>query len=189
MTKEEWRPIEGYEGLYEVSNLGQVRSLDRFMKGPNGEQRPLKGKLKKPTKNFKGYYTVSLHREGKAVTYTVHRLVAVAFLGQPPEGHVVCHGPKGQQCNEVTNLSWGTYKQNSGPDRHRDGTDARGEKCSTAKLNEMQVCEIRRLLESKSMTQKEIAKIFGVSRGNITHINTRKTWGHLESNKEFNCIS
>jgi len=188
VEKEEWRPIEGYEGLYEVSNLGQVRSLDRFMNGPNGEQRPLKGKLKKPTKNFKGYYIVNLYREGKPATHSVHRLVAIAFLGQPPEGHFVCHGPKGQQCNEVTNLSWGTPQKNQ-KDRFRDGTDSRGEKCNLAKLNETQVREIRRLLESTSMTQKEIAEMFGVSRGNIHNINARKTWGHLESNKEFNCIS
>ena len=184
MTKEEWRPIEGYEGFYEVSNLGQVRSLDRVVEDSRGE-RKLKGKLLKQLQKNAGYYGVGLWKEGKIKQAKVHRLVAIAFLGQPPEGHVVCHGPKGSQCNEITNLSWGTMKQNLGPDRVRDGTDNRGEKSSNAKLNSRQVRVIRRLIESKSMTQEEIGNIFGVTEATIRDIKTRRRWGHLESNEEF----
>jgi len=176
---EEWRPVVGYEGLYEVSSLGQVRSVARVVKRPNGEQRPLKGSLLKPGVHRQGYLFVILFKEGKRKYCTVHRLVAIAFLGQQPEGHVVCHGSKGIKCNEATNLSWGTYKQNSGPDRLRDGTDKRGEKHHNAKLNEMQVRVIRRLLESKSMTQKEIAAIFGVTQSTIGYIKKGKRWQHL----------
>ena len=172
MTKEEWRPIEGYEGLYEVSNFGQVRSL-------------IKGKLLKPTESFNGYYVVNLYLEKKPTTHNVHRLVAVTFLGQPPEGHVVCHGSKGQQCNEVTNLSWGTREKNNGFDKLRDGTDNRGEKNGQTKLTEKQVRVIRRLIESKSMTLKEIGEVFGAARTSISNIKFGRTWGHLESNEEF----
>ena len=59
MTKEEWRPIEGYEGFYEVSNLGQVRSLDRVVEDSRGE-RKLKGKLLKQLQKNAGYYGVGL---------------------------------------------------------------------------------------------------------------------------------
>jgi predicted XRE-type DNA-binding protein len=183
MTKivslEEWRPIEGYEGLYEVSNLGRVRSLDRVVKETRGE-RKYKGKLLKPALHLHGYLRVCLAKEGKKKNHFVHRLVAIAFLGQPPEGYVVCHGPKGQQCNKVTNLSWGTLKQNQGPDRVRDGTDNQGEKCNLAKLNEMQVRVIHRLLESKSMTHAEIAEIFGVKKPTISAIKTGRNWNHLK---------
>lgn len=175
---EEWRPIEGYEGLYEVSNLGRVRSLDRVVKDSRCE-RKCKGKLLKLSPNGRGYLRVVLSKEGKSKQHRIHRLVAIAFLGQPPEGHVVCHGPKGQQCNKITNLYWGTMEQNQGPDRLRDGTDNRGEKSPRAKLNEMQVRVIRRLLESKSMTRKEIADIFDVRPGTIGHIKKGKTWRHL----------
>lgn len=89
------------------------------------------------------------------------------------------------RCNEITNLSWGTMKQNLGPDRVRDGTDNRGEKSSNAKLNSRQVRVIRRLIESKSMTQEEIGNIFGVTEATIRDIKTRRRWGHLESNEEF----
>jgi len=187
MTKivslEEWRPIEGYEGFYEVSNLGRVRSLDRVVKGCPGQQKPIKGRLLKPLLRSHGYLYVCLCKEGKKKNYFIHRLVAVAFLGQPPEGHVVCHGSKGQQCNKVTNLSWGTYKQNSGPDRVRDGTDKRGEKHGLAKLNEMQVRVIRRLIESKTMTNREIGEIFGVSKQCIKHIKSGRSWKHLKPAK------
>jgi predicted XRE-type DNA-binding protein len=72
-----------------------------------------------------------------------------------------------------------------GPDRVRDGTDNRGEKQGGAKLNSRQVRVIRRLLESKSMTQEEIGNIFGVARVTITDIKSGKIWGHLESDEEF----
>ena len=177
MTKEEWRPIEGYEGFYEVSNLGQVRSLDRVVKDSRCK-RIFKGKVLKTSKDINGYHYVDLTKEAKRKKFLLHRLVAVAFLGQPSKGHVVCHGPKGNQCNEVTNLSWGTREKNNGPDKVRDGTDNRGENHGSAKLNKMQVRVIRRLLESKSMTQKEIGDIFGVKQVSISKIKTGKTWRH-----------
>jgi DNA-binding XRE family transcriptional regulator len=186
MTKivslEEWRPIEGHEGFYEVSNLGRVRSLDRVVETSTGKRKH-KGKLLKQARTASGYPIVCLRKEGKQLNQYVHRLVAVAFLGQPPEGHVVCHGPKGQQCNKVTNLSWGTMKKNHGPDKLRDGTDGRGEKNPRAKLNEMQVRVIRRLIESKTMTSREIGEIFGVTRQTITNIKTGRIWKHLKPAK------
>jgi len=176
---EEWRPVVGYEGLYEVSNLGQVRSVDRMVKHSKAHKRFCKGKLLKACLGVRGYFVVVLNKQGKATMFPVHRLVATAFLNQSPEKNVVCHGPKGKLCNEITNLSWGTYKQNNGIDRVRDGTDNRGEKCGTAKLNAMQVRVIHRLLKSKSMTQKEIADIFGVGPQQISRIKTGKRWQHL----------
>jgi hypothetical protein len=176
---EEWRPVVGYEGLYEVSNLGQVRSVDRVIVGSRGCQKPLKGKLLKQYAHPKKIYIkVWLSKEGQKRNWDVHRLVAFAFLGSPPEGHIVCHGPKGRRCNEVANLYWGTYKQNNGPDMLRDGTLQHGEKSNFAKLNEMQVRVIRRLLESKSMTQKEIGDIFGVKQVSISKIKVGMTWRH-----------
>lgn len=186
MTKivslEEWRPIEGYEEFYEVSNLGRVRSLDRVVESSTGKRKH-KGKLLKQARTARGYLIVCLRKEGKQLTQYVHRLVAVAFLGQPPEGYVVCHGPKGQQCNKVTNLSWGTMKKNHGPDKLRDGTDGRGEKHPKAKLNEMQVRVIRRLIESKTMTSREIGEIFGVSRQTVNCIKAGRNWSHLKPAK------
>ena len=79
---EEWRPVVGYEGLYEVSSLGQVRSLDRMVKHSKAEKRFCKGKLLKACLNVRGYFVVVVNKQGKAIQFPVHRLVAVAFLGQ-----------------------------------------------------------------------------------------------------------
>jgi len=176
---EEWRPVVGYEGLYEVSSLGRVRSVDRVVVGSRGCQKPLKGKLLKQHAHPKNIYIkVRLSKEGQDKNWDVHRLVAFAFLGSPPEGHIVCHGPKGRRCNEITNLSWGTREKNNGPDMLRDGTLQHGEKSRFAKLNKMQVKVIRRLLESKTMTQKEIGDIFGVKQVSISKIKVGSTWQH-----------
>lgn len=177
---EEWRPVVGYEGLYEVSSLGQVRSVDCVVVSSDGKKKFLKSKLLKQCKGCsrRAYYIVGLSKEGKTTTQRVHYLVAIAFLGDPPKGHVVCHGPKGSFCNELTNITWGTSQKNSGLDRIRDGTNCPGEKNGRAKLNPMQVRVIRCLLESKTMKQKEIGDIFGVAQTTIGYIKRGESWQH-----------
>ena len=103
---EEWRPIEGYEGLYEVSNLGRVRSLDRFY------YRLHKGKVLSPTKDRYGYLTVTLNCNGKSKTIKIHRLVAQAFLPNPDNLPQVNHKDEDKTNNNVDNLEWCTAKYN-----------------------------------------------------------------------------
>ena len=104
---EEWRPIEGYEGLYEVSNTGQVRSLDRFY------YRLHKGKVLSPTKDRYGYLTVTLNCNGKSKTIKIHRLVAQAFLLNPDNLPQVNHKDEVKTNNNVDNLEWCTAKYNN----------------------------------------------------------------------------
>lgn len=107
-----WKPVEGYEGLYEVSDSGQVRSL------PGGRRL---GKILCAIPRHKsGHLGVNLHKEGKRVTKHVHKLVAAAFIGPCPDGLVVCHGPNGVKDNSVSNLSYGTTRKNAGEDYNRD---------------------------------------------------------------------
>ena len=103
---EEWRPVVGYEGLYEVSNTGQVRSLDRFY------YRLHKGKVLSPTKDRYGYLTVTLNCNGKSKTIKIHRLVAQAFLPNPDNLPQVNHKDEDKTNNNVTNLEWCTAKYN-----------------------------------------------------------------------------
>ena len=119
---EEWRDIAGYEKAYQVSNLGRVRSLDRVVPNGRGSTMRMKGRVLKQT-NCKAhpYQTVTLSVESKHKLGTVHKLVAMAFLGLPPSGHEVCHGPNGNLDNRLSNLSYGTKAQNQF-DRYRDGT-------------------------------------------------------------------
>ncbi len=130
---EQWLPVVGYEGLYEVSSHGRVRSLDRITVRKNGRKLPCHGKVLLPwTKN--SYALVHLQADGVSRTRTVHSLVAEAFLGPCPNGLIVRHGTGGSLDNSISNLSYGTYGENNGPDRVRDGTTNRGERHPLAKL-------------------------------------------------------
>ena len=77
---EEWRSIRGFEGLYEVSDQGMVRSLDRYVNAKRGSFAKIKGVTMKLQKNHKGYMAVALHKDGKPFTKFVHRLVAETFI-------------------------------------------------------------------------------------------------------------
>ena len=107
---EEWRPIEGYEGLYEVSNTGRVRSLDMYVKGKG--YRLHKGKVLSPAKNKNGYLKVNLHCNGKRKTITVHRLVAEAFIPNSDNLTQVNHRDEDKTNNNVENLEWCDVKYN-----------------------------------------------------------------------------
>lgn len=117
---EEWRPVVGYEGYYEVSSLGGVRSLSRTDVDTLGRRYVVRGKIKKHTVTH-GYPIVRLSRDGVRENVFVHRLVALAFIGSPESGQEACHadGDKLNPC--VENLYWGTRADNLA-DSVRHGT-------------------------------------------------------------------
>lgn len=94
-----WRNIEGYEGLYQVSNLGRIYSLRR--------EKILAGGI-----DTSGYIVVTLYKNGKGKTKTVHRLVAKAFIENPKELPVINHKDENKTNNHITNLEWCTIKYN-----------------------------------------------------------------------------
>lgn len=108
---EELRSIEGYEGLYQVSSLGRVRSCDRFVKDGRCT-RLFRGKLLKPGIAIGGYLQVKLCKDGKPTIFTVHRLVWEAFHGKIPEGMQVNHIDEDKTNNSLDNLNLMTPKQN-----------------------------------------------------------------------------
>jgi hypothetical protein len=116
---EEWRAIVGYEGIYEVSNLGNVRSLDRVMTYPSGKTIRWRGKVLTPGKTG-DRLTVALGN-GTAKSYYVHDLVLTAFKGIRPVGKEGCHGDGNGVWNDITNLRWDTRSENMF-DRVRHGT-------------------------------------------------------------------
>ncbi len=119
---ERWAPVSGYEGLYEVSDQGRVRSVDRVVPHQYVGYLTLRGRLLKQKPDPRGYSQAYLSAGGAVSTRRVHRLVAEAFHGPCPEGQEVRHGPGGMLDNRVENLSYGTRRENRG-DMRRDGTD------------------------------------------------------------------
>lgn len=111
--KEEWRAVPGYEGLYEVSNMGRVRSLDRWVKGYKGTPYFKQGRLLSIHLDHKGYYYVGLVRNAKSVQMKVHRLVAMAFIPNPDNLPMVNHRNECKTNNNVDNLEWCTAMYNS----------------------------------------------------------------------------
>ena len=103
---EEWRPIEGYEGLYEVSNTGRVRSVDRYVVDSLGHRKFYKGKVLIPVKSNLGYLLVSLCCNGKHKMFLVHRLTAQAFLPNPDNLPEVNHLDEDKTNNRVDNLEF-----------------------------------------------------------------------------------
>ena len=111
VATEQWRPVVGYEGLYEVSNFGRVKSLGRLTRNRNGVVR-LKPRILKLRVKQSGHVTVCLYRDGKPTNVSVHRAVLIAFVGHPSDGKEACHNNGIPSDNRLENLRWDTRKSN-----------------------------------------------------------------------------
>ncbi len=112
VEREEFRSIEGYEGLYEVSNFGRVRSLDHESVNRDGVLRRYKGRVLKPAFDADGYLIVGLHKDGKSQTCRIHRLVMQAFTDNYNNLPQVDHKDGDRTNNHIDNLRWCTNEQN-----------------------------------------------------------------------------
>jgi len=173
---ERWRPVAGYEGFYEVSDKGNVRSLDRV----NARGYRLRGREMKTPANSCGYPVVTLRKfPQKPKVALVHPLVAAAFLSPPAHGQTqVNHRDGCKTNNRASNLEWCTALENT---RHAHLTglaSSKGENHGQAILSESQVRDVfRRAWEGER--QQSIADQFGVSKSNVGEIKRAKTWRHI----------
>src|SRR5690625_126948 len=108
-----WKDVVGYEGYYEVSNVGRVKRVRRHITGKNGVTRYWKGRILAQTKNLDGYMTVILSKKGKTNILGVHRLVAKAFIKNPNNKPVTNHKDENKENNNVDNLEWCTIAYNN----------------------------------------------------------------------------
>ena len=108
-----WKDIVGYEGLYQVSNFGNVISLEKYIDNKKGAIQYRPPKILKQYKNKFGYMRVYLTQNSIKKMYAVHRLVATAFISNPDNKPCVNHIDNNRANNVVDNLEWCTYKENS----------------------------------------------------------------------------
>jgi len=163
-----WKDIKGYEGLYQVSNWGRVKSLRNNII------------LKPALLNHKGRYpAVGLHKKGKTINPRIHRLVAEYFIDNPENKKCVNHKNGWKWCNCVNNLEWATHRENT---RHayEIGLMGVGENSpSGSKLKNNEVLVIKALLKHTNLKQYEIAEIFNVDPSAISNINRGKDWKQI----------
>ena len=165
-----WKPIVGFEGRYEVSNHGRVKSLLRC--------RGTTERILKPfTNNQVGHLSVRLYARRERRGSLVHRLVLTAFVGPCPSGTECRHLDGNPTNNHVGNLCWGTRTENMA-DNIRHGTIAIGIRNGNAKLTDDGVREIRELLK-QGLSQRKIARLFSVGHDAISAINTDRLWKHV----------
>lgn len=171
LTQEEWRDVVGYEGLYQVSNLGRVRSFWSRC----GKKITATPKMLRCAGMPKWYRNVHLCNPSrdKIEQRGVHVLVAEAFIGSPPsEKHLVNHIDFDKTNNRVGNLEWTTFKGNA---EHSIEHYTRGQKHHSNKLTPDQVIAIHGM----NGKQRDIASIFGVSQSVVWCIKHRRIWKHL----------
>lgn len=168
---EEWRDISGYEGVYQVSDLGNVRSIKSTTHS---------GRMRKFDVGWGDYPVITLICKGIRKRRYVHDLVCTAFHGPRPLGHNVNHKDTNRQNNRADNLEWVTQKENI---RHAweylNLVGPQGERNGQSKLTRDAVIKIRELYATKRYTQKEIGHMFGVTRGAVSSIILGNHWKHI----------
>jgi NUMOD4 motif/HNH endonuclease len=177
---EVWKAIPGYEGFYEVSDAGNVRSIDReqlvLSRAGREYKRIQPGKVLRPCLNGTGYRSVYLWRITDGRRVAISNLVALAFLGPRPLHNEVCHNNGIKTDDRLSNLRYDSHAGNQA-DRVAHGTDIRGEKTPWAKLTEADVRYIRD--NPGNLNQPALAIVFDTTQSQISRIQLRKQWRHV----------
>lgn len=176
MEKEEWKDIEGFEGMYQVSNLGRIKSLARFKRRND--------LIVSGSPNTTGYMVVQLYKDKKRVSKLIHRLVLSAF--EPidnAEEMTVNHKDLNIKNNALVNLEWCTQLDNNKhywrtTDLSERKPTPSGEAHHLAVLNEELVLEIRQKA-SEGRSVNSLAKEYGIAEGTARAVVKRTTWKHI----------
>lgn len=175
MNEEVWVAVPGYEGNYEVSSFGRVKSLAKNIPSirPEGVRiRKTREIILKPSVMPMGYCSVILYRDKNPKKFLIHRMVLLAFVGESNMEVNHINGDKGD--NSIGNLEYCSHSENM---QHRSKVLMKciGESCSAAKLTEDDVANIR----NDGRVASAIAKQYGVTPQAIRNIRRRRTWKHV----------
>jgi len=170
-----WLPVPDYEGYYEVSNFGGVRSVDRIVLTERGSKLRVKGNVKNPTVLKAGYLVVGLHKGNKTKAASVHRLVGLAFIPNPnKEQFSINHKDGNKANNHVSNLEWATLEENT---KHQWATGlANPSGCFKGVLSFEIAEEIRAKRQEHKYTNKALGNMYNVSSATISLILNNKIW-------------
>lgn len=168
--KEIWKDIPNYEGHYQISNFGRVKSLDRYIISKNGRRIFKKGSIQKLQNNGNGYIYKQFKKDGKYKNYYIHNLVMLVFVGERPNNYFVCHIDGDKNNNRLDNLKYDTPHQNNIDQFRHNGNGIK----NTLPLNK--VLEIRKMSKEKSI--KEICDELKLDEWVVSRIknNENYTW-------------
>lgn len=182
MEQEIWKPVVGWEGFYEISSLGRVRTSGKYVDG-----RVYKDKIKKARKNKFGYYYVNLFRNKKFKSIRIHQLVAQAFIPNPENKPCIDHIDTNRENNRVENLRWCTYAENANNHLTKQHlSEALKKACSSEKVREQ-----RRINAKKYEKQRLAPIVVGVSQFTKDGVFIKSFYSASDAAREMggNCTS
>lgn len=173
MKNEVWKPIKRYDGKYDISNFGRVRSF---------KTRNRKPKILKQYKEANGYMRLGVSHNAKRDHISVHREVGIYFIPNPDNKPNINHKDGNRENNHYSNIEWCTQSENI---QHAYDTglrpfDKKGEAHHNSKLTEKDVLSIKKDLKEGIKSQSDIAKDYPVDASVISNINTGKLWSHIK---------
>lgn len=179
-----WKDIEGYEGLYQVSNLGRVKSLERLVTQRPGVTytRPEQIIKHNSGAKLKGYPNLNLCRNGRVVNALIHRLVAQAFIPNPDNKRCINHIDGDKNNFKISNIEWVTHSENT---KHafRTGLQKQNYVFGTghgmSKLDDVSVRVIREAYAENKWSYQQIANYFKMGQAAIRNIVIKRTWKHV----------
>lgn len=187
-----WKDIKRYEGLYQISDLGRIKTLDKKVRnkirGKWGysirKEKVMKIKITK-RKGAEGYHEITLRKNGKPTSFMVHRLVGLNFIPNPDNKEEVNHkfGIRGD--NRASQLEWMTKKENMKHAFDRGSwsnmdNPVKGVLCKWAKLTDEKVIKIRDEYELGKISTRKLAEKYNISHSIMWGVVTRKRWAHVK---------
>jgi len=182
---EQWKDIKNFEGHYQVSDMGRIKSLEREIIKKDKKKSKVKETILKGSKDTKGYIQVELKKDGKRNIKMIHRLVAEAFLEKPKGKDQINHKDGNKENNKLDNLEWCTCQENIKHAWENKLNKARyGEEHPNHKLNKEQVQYIKKnyIPRDKEYGARALARKFNVTLGPITKIISGKGWKQINGN-------
>ena len=172
VIQEIWKDIKGFEGLYQVSNTGKVKSLERIDRGGNNH----KERILKSCLSGRGYLMIGLYKSGKRYSTNIHKLVATHFIKNHYNKQQVNHLDGDKQNNLSNNLEWCSPSENI-RHAHKNGLSkaVKGEQVGTSKLNKAEA-EIIKNMKGKGLSQRAIGELFNISQQEVCKIHNNKCW-------------